>query len=790
MRSARSLLLSAEVGLAAVTLAAVLGMDRLFADGGWLGPLTVNAVAAHLLAAACRRRGVSLPITAAAMVVGAALVASWTGYWSTTAAGIPTGATWSTMGADLRGAWTLYQEVMAPAAVEAGFVLASAIALWCVAYVADWAAFRLWVPFEATLPAGTLFLFTALLGTATGRGWAVALYAAAVLGFLLLHRMVRQDGSSHWVADGRAEGHRSLLTVGATLGLVAVIGGTMFGPSLPGADARGLIDPRSFRNDPARQTVSPLVSMQTRLVDQSADEMFQVRSSQPSYWRLTSLDDFDGTQWTVKGSFKEAKGELPSSVSADIARETFEQEFEITGLAAIWLPAAYEPRSLDVSETTVRYRKESATLIVDNDVPSSDGLTYTITSSSPRLTAADLAGTTAEVPEEIAERYTALPDSLSSDVEALAGRLTETAATPYDMALALQNHLRTFTYDLHVGRGHSSDALHSFLFTTQRGYCEQFAGAFAAMARSVGLPARVAVGFTPGEVDPGDPTLYRVRGEHAHAWPEVYLSGAGWVAFEPTPPRGMPFAEPYTGVTPAQAVTGDPLGTAVAPIPEPGDGVPVEPSDPGGPLLDDGRVETSLGGGSASGERSDPLVVQYIVRPLAWVALGLVAAAFLFVIVVPLLLLVRWRLRRRRASTPADRIELAWTESVETASVLGYVEVLSDTVNERAVRLAAVLAPDQASLVRGLAHQLELATYSGEPLDDAAAAAADATATEIKRSVRHRAAWTARVQRWLDPRPHLRQLGRDRALRQRRITTTVRGDLEVERELVGSGDRR
>src|SRR5690606_19777157 len=88
--------------------------------------------------------------------------------------------------------------------------------------------------------------------------------------------------------------------------------------------------------------------------------------------------------------------------------------------------------------------------------------------------------------------------------------------------------------------------------------CEQFAGAFAAMARSIGLPARVAVGFTQGETDPAEDGLYVVRGEHAHAWPEVYLAGAGWVAFEPTPGRGMPFAESYTGVEPAQAAPGSP----------------------------------------------------------------------------------------------------------------------------------------------------------------------------------------------------------------------------------------
>ena len=85
------------------------------------------------------------------------------------------------------------------------------------------------------------------------------------------------------------------------------------------------------------------------------------------------------------------------------------------------------------------------------------------------------------------------------------------------------------------------------------------------MARSIGLPARVAVGFTPGDVDPADPTLYHVKGKHAHAWPEVYLNGYGWVLFEPTPSRGAPNAG-YTGVTEAQDPT--------SPIPQFDSGAP------------------------------------------------------------------------------------------------------------------------------------------------------------------------------------------------------------------------
>ena len=97
------------------------------------------------------------------MLVAAAIAAVWTTHWSDTTFGLPGPGALSAVRQDLADAVPLFQEVKPPAPVAAGFLVASAIAVWCIAYVADWAAFRLWVPFEATLPAGTLFLFASLL---------------------------------------------------------------------------------------------------------------------------------------------------------------------------------------------------------------------------------------------------------------------------------------------------------------------------------------------------------------------------------------------------------------------------------------------------------------------------------------------------------------------------------------------------------------------------------------------------------------------------------------------------
>jgi transglutaminase-like putative cysteine protease len=786
----RPLLLAAEAGLAAVTLSAVLGMNRLFESGGWLGPLAANALAAHVVVSFARRRGLSLPTTGGLMVAGVAVVATWASYWSTTAIGIPTGDTWSAMQLDLDRAWSLYQAVVAPAPVERGFVLASSVAIWFIAYVADWAAFRLWVPFEATLPAGTLFLFTALLGAERGRGWAVGLYAAAMLGFLLLHRMARQDGTSHWVADRNVQGHRSLLVMGATLGLVAVVTGTVLGPSVPGADSPGVIDPRSLQEgDQSRKTISPLVDIRSRLVDQTEVEVFQVQSPEASYWRLTSLERFDGTIWSSSGTYGSADGDLPEAVATNLSSETFEQAFTIKALAAIWLPSAYEPRAIDTAGLDVLYEEDSATLIVDKGVESSDGLIYKVTSASPRITPADLAGSSGPVPSAITDRFLDLPDDFNPAIRQLAQELTAGTATPYESARALQDYLRTFTYDLEVQSGHSDDVLARFLFETKRGYCEQFAGAFAAMARSIGLPARVAVGFTPGEPDPLDPTMFHVRGEHAHAWPEVFLAGAGWVSFEPTPGRGQPFAESYTGVPAAQVTSGHPGESTVTPTTTTTLASPTIPDASSGPTVRDDELGTDAGNtDTGSGNGTAP--IRFVVRPLRQAAPIVGIAMLTYLILFPLALLIRRRMRRRRATTPAARIALAWTEAAEEAGLVGYHEISSDTFDERARRLATHLSDDESvAHTNVLARRLEASAYSAEGADDLDAELAEESGAALGASARAAATRTARVNRWLDPRPWLGRWRRGQ-LRHRRITTTVRADLEAERELVGSGDRR
>ena len=785
-RATRPVSIALEVSLAAITMAAVLGMSRLFDDRSWIVPLTLNAVAAHLVAVALRRRHVPLPLAGVITAAAAGLAITWTGYWSTTVLGLPTGRTWARSSADLSHAWTLYRSVVAPAPVAAGFVLASIVAVWVVAYLADWAAFRLAVPLEATVPAGTLFVFTSLVGAAGGRTWAVILFASALLAFLLLHHLADQDRSSHWVADRQQLGRRSLLVAGAGVGGLAVLAGSLLGPSFPGATAPGLLDPRALRSDGARVTVSPLVDIRSRLVNQANVEAFTVRSPVRSYWRLTSLDRFDGQIWSSSGTYSRASGVLPEAVSSDVVTQTFDQTITISALSAIWLPTAFEPRAIEAIGAKVRYDKESATLIVDNDTPSSNGLSYRVTSVSPRISVDDLTHLRGSVPKAIRDRYLELPTDFSVRVHDLARALTTRADGPAAQARALQDYLRTFTYSLDVQPGHSQSALEDFLLSTKTGYCEQFAGAFAAMARSLGLPTRVAVGFTPGDPDRLDPQVFHVRGEYAHAWPEVYFAGAGWVAYEPTPGRGIPNAEAYTGVPDQQAAASNPGGGDLAPP------TSVGATIPSGPSTTVGRGSAGHGSGDTAGQRSAtapaPTLERLVVHPLARLAPVVGGLALSYVVLFPLSLVV-WRARRRRRATTAHaQIDLAWHESVEVAGLIGFAERASDTYQERARALADTVPTAEPAVVT-LAGLRERAAYTPSGATEADADAARALAQEIMASARQLATRADRSRAWLDPRAVLGGWRRGHTARQRRITQTARGDLEQERELVGSADR-
>jgi transglutaminase-like putative cysteine protease len=741
---------TAELCLILVTMAVIVGFGRVFTGINFAGPLVVVAVATHGGLMIARRRRIGLALTSGLAAVGIVVLCGWLFFFDTTRLLIPTPATLDAARAALHSSWSAFQEVVAPTPPQPGFLLAASVGVFFAVFLADWAAFRLWAPIEALVPTLTLFVFTALVGSTRGQVPTMALYLTAALVFVLEHRVAQRERSTTWLVNQVEQGSSWLLRTGVVLVAVAVLAGMVISPNLPGARDPGIISWRGDRAGPSsRVTISPLVDIRTRLVDNGDVELFTVVSPARAYWRLTSLDTFDGQIWKSSGRFASVDGRLPdaraSSLSDPGTSGEVEQRFDISALSALWLPAASRPVAIDAPTTRIRFQKETSTLIVDTNVPTSDGQAYTVKSVLPTFTPDQLRGASPEIPRAIADQDLGLPDALSIKVKATALQVAGGATTAYDRAMALQTYFREtggFVYDLDVPAGHSDSAIDDFL-TGRRGYCEQFAGTYAAMARSIGLPARVAVGFTPGITDPSNPERFVVKGEHAHAWPEVYLGDFGWVPFEPTPGRGAPNAESYTRVAESQfepngarpTTTSTTLASSSSTAPG---GLPA-----GGDRNGEQRV-ASAGGGDGSNRALWP-------RRLAAGAMTLLVLAALYLVVVPSTLAWRRRRRRARALDASARVQVAWLESEEALAAAGQVRQPAETSREFAWRAGGQLPGERAGLVT-LADSADAALFSSTTLDEPQAERAEQTTTLVRAAVARSVPWWRRALRQVDGR--------------------------------------
>ena len=751
-RTDNAVTVAAELFSVLMTATAVAGFTRVFDDNTWVGTLLTAVVVAHVTMIVVRRFGRGLLLGGVVSLLVMTLQITWTHYRETLRAGLPTGTTRDAIDADLSAAWTLFSDVKAPAEPAVGFLVVATLAIWVVAYLADWAAFRLWSPLEAVLPSFAIFVFIAFFGIDDDRILLAGVFLAAVIGFQLFHRLIRQAHEVRWLAGTQLPGTSSLMRTGALVSILVVLGAAIAGPALPGAEQDAIfdVDPTSDGPD-TRVVISPIVDIRGRLVQQADVEAFTVRADEPSYWRLASLDSFNGQIWGADNKYGRASGTLDDDFPVDASTQILTQEFTIANMGAVWLPAAYEPRRiLDSSDENISYEPVSGTLIVGRNLEDSNGLTYTLESAIPTFDPAALAAAPNLYPQDILDRYLELPDDFSENAEALANQIVRDAGATndYQEALALQNFFRdNFDYDVNVGAGHSNARIDQFL-ESGIGYCEQFAGAFASMARSIGIPARVAVGFTWGDQDPADPTIFTVRGEHAHAWPEVYIPGSGWVPFEPTPTRGMPNAQAWNGGVEAEQSqaggTGGPVPTptpGVLPTPTPGEEFPT-----GDPL--DIPTDGTIGGTATSGDDGFP-------RWLAITALALVGIAFVSAVYSAIVIGLKKRRTQRRfvtAETNSGKVDAVWQETIETLRPLGLAPRPTETSQEFSRRAGMETAPARRPLAQ-LGQLSVEATYGPGDMTDGAVAAAESHRDDVVEAVNELTTTSERLKDALDPRP-------------------------------------
>jgi len=747
-----------EAALLVLSLAVVVGFDRLFLDGPWVAPLAWAVVLAHVVAATVRRIGGGPAAGALAVAVATTLLATHQLFPGTTWWGLPTRDTWDAAGRALDVAATLWPDVRAPAEAVPGFVLVAMVGLAAGALLADDLYGRRGSIVAALVPAGTAFVVASLLGGDDGRVRSTVLVLAAGLGVVLVGRL-RDQRAGQWLPGDAGRGPRALVRSGAAVAGIAVLAGALVGPVLPGADDDPWWTWRG-RGTGARITISPLVDIQSRLVQQSNRVAFVVESDARSYWRLTALDTFDGRIWRSSGSFAGADGPLPATGTTGSDATVATQRFEIVDLEAIWAPAAFEPRLVRPGDARLSYDPGSATLIVD-DADLSDGIRYEVTSTLPRFDPAVLRADEAAPPARITERHLQLPADFSPAIAALAIEVTAGAATPYDAVRTLQDWFRdSFTYSLQVPAGHDGDLLERFLFDTRSGYCEQFAGAFAAMARSLGIPARVAVGFTPGEATAGPDgrVRYTVRGENAHAWPEVWLGSTGWVPFEPTPGRGAPGAAQWTEVAEAQEGQTEPTVTPTT-VPTDRPTTPTTAPDIDFGAFDDGGagdLATSIGGGDTPGAARWLVGVLVVVPAVLLLAAGTTMAAHR----------ARRARRWRTATDPSTRARAAWDEAIEELASIELTPAPSETDLEFARRVGPELGDDRVALGE-LAAAATTARYRPAGLDEQRGAATGPALARVTTEVRRRRTRRQWVAATVDPRPLLPRRRRNRQVSRR-----------------------
>ncbi|MFE0643461.1 DUF3488 and DUF4129 domain-containing transglutaminase family protein [Streptomyces sp. NPDC058877] len=591
------------------------------------------------------------------------------------------------------------------------------------------------VTFRKAAPAGLplLALYSVAAGlSGGGAGWLWFLLAAS--GYLLLLLAEGRERLSRWgrvfgaahrsgrpgsgIADGPALAPaRTGRRIGAVaMGIALVVplalpglSGGVFGGNGEGGGGLG--------KGGTISAVNPLVSLQNNLRQPEDREVLRYRTNARDtgnlYLRLVALDQFDGISW--KSSVRPIE-DLPEQLpwpdglsqgvqvtevtSNFVASEAYEQK---------WLPMPYPAGRVDIDG---RWRYEPAgRMLVGDDKQTTKGARYQVTSLDVQPTAEQLAGA-GPAPEKLRREYTKVPPSLPSDVKQTALTVTEGARSDYERAVKLQDWFARkggFRYDVEVVSGTGVQAISRFL-KDKEGFCVHFSFSMAAMARSLGIPARVAVGFMPGTTQTDGSVSVGIR--DAHAWPELYFEGAGWTRFEPTPSRGS---------TPTYARENSPSGTATGPA-QPQQSASAQPA--AAPSASDGCTPQLRRLGDCGPDKA----VAEASSDDAGPGLGTVlfSLAVLLVLALPLLpLLWRTRVRAARlgpggargAGGTAARTLAVWQEVNDTAWDHGVEPDESLTPRKAAARIVKLgeLRGEPAEAVHRVAQAVEEVLYAPRP---------------------------------------------------------------------------
>ncbi len=550
----------------------------------WPLVLTAAAVLGATFAWAARSYRLSLTSTVVLHVAGALVAVLRITAPTTLRLGVvPSGTTLELVRAELSFAWEIIRFGAAPVLPVAGLVAVLALAFWLLGALAVEGVSRR-IPLLVGLPGVVFYLQLATLDRRPpGYGWLIAI---GLVGAVVLVSLGRFDDPT----AGRVRARSGILlprtsrAIPLATAIVAVTGSvyasSAFAATVPES---GVLEWRSQSGIGTGlyggSSFNLFVGLQQSLISLSDDPLFYatVSDSAPPnrelYWRLITLDVFDGANWIPSAQSFARQGDSRWE-RPDLAFQgptvRVAARVRLAGLAQQLLPVLYSPVSL---ESDVELIRESFRVREDGsigiDLRSREGWEYEFQSDVPQPDIAQLASLGGDLspifavaagegaftgparapvfldrPTDI-DDYLELPDDTDVSVRNLARDITADGTTRFEKALILEAWLRdpeVFTYSSDVSTGHSSLDLAEWLLEPEStnfrtGYCEQFATAMAVMARTLGLPSRIVLGFTPGDVQTqaDGSEVVVVRERNAHAWVELWMDGQGWVRFDPTP---------------------------------------------------------------------------------------------------------------------------------------------------------------------------------------------------------------------------------------------------------------